>query len=162
MPMRPVERIAAIENAKRIDVLANFRTLVVEYFNNSRLEGFVGNRIEQPPAKAARVEINKLLAKVEPIVSAAHVFTVVTWTPAPAVGGYIQHVELVHNIFNLGHFEIPPTQVIDILDQAIGVYENNRQKAQIRLYNPLFYVGLLLDWIAKSPFTIARRAGFDR
>lgn len=159
--MRPIERIAAIENAERIAVLVNFRKLVIEYFINSKIDGFLRKRVEHEQAKAARVKINRLLPTVGPVIGAAHVHTVITWTPPPAIGGYIQHVELIHNLFNLSHFDIPASQVIDVLDQAIGVYESNERRAKVRLYNPFYYLGLLLDWIAKSPFSIARRAGFN-
>jgi hypothetical protein len=54
-------KILPWENSRRLGRLAEFRALVIEYFNNSRAEWMVDERIEQPKAEEARVKINRMM-----------------------------------------------------------------------------------------------------
>jgi hypothetical protein len=155
-------KILPWENNSRLDRLAEFRALVVEYFNNSRAEWMVDERIQQPKAEEARVKINRMMDGIHDIILYAGVNPSIRYTPPPAVGGYVQNIDLVQNIFNLHRFHIAPNNLLDFIDRAIGVYENNSGPAFRRAINPFFYVGLVLDLVARIPFVLIGRAGFNR
>jgi len=150
------------ENSSRLNRLAEFRALVIEYFNNSRAEWMVDERIEQPKAEEARVKINRMMDGIHDIILYAGVNPSIRYTPPPAVGGYIQNIDLVQNIFNLHRFHIAPNNLLDFIDRAIGIYENNAGPAFRRTINPFFYVGLVFDLVARIPFVLIGRAGFNR
>ncbi len=155
-------KILPWENNSRLDKLAEFRALVIEYFNNSHAEWMVDERIEQPKAEEARVKINRMMNGVHDIILYAGVNPSIRYTPPPAVGGYIQNIGLVQNIFNLHRFQIAPNNLLDFIDRAIGIYENNSGPAFRRAINPFFYVGLVFDLVARIPFVLVGRAGFNR
>lgn len=155
-------KILPWENSRRLNRLAEFRALVIEYFNNSRVEWMVDERIEQPKAEEARVKINRMMDKIDDIILYAGVIPSVRYTPPPVVGGYTQNIDLVQNIFNLHGFHISPNNLLDFIDRAIGIYENNAGPAFRRAINPFFYVGLVFDLVARIPFVLIGRAGFNR
>lgn len=155
-------RITVWENRRRLEKLGKFRDLVLTYFNNSRAEWMADARIEQPAAEAARVQINRVMSEVHDIVLHSGIRPSIRWTPPPAVGGYVQDVDLINNIFHLHRFQIAPANVLDFIDRAIGVYESNDRRALLRTFNPIFYLGLVFDWIASLPFVLIGRLGFSR
>jgi len=162
--MRPFNKITVFENYNRLTELIEFRTLVIDYFNNSRLEEFSLSyeRKEDQIAQEARGKINRKLDELHDIVLLAGINPTLFYSPPPAIGGYCHDIDLIHNIFNLGKFSIAPNIVIDIIDRAIGIYENNRWKAFRRTLNPFFYFGLIINWVATLPFVLLGTLGFDR
>jgi len=160
--MRHWNKILFIENNIRIKNLERFRDLVVEYFENSRVDLGAAERIEEPRAGAARVEINRMMALIRETMLCAGVSPVVISTPSPATGGYIQEVNIISNIFSLNSFRIEPSKVIDFLDRAIGIYQKNTAFSIIRSMSPFFYLGWILSVLMRAPFFIWGEAGFDR
>jgi hypothetical protein len=160
--MRSWKRITAIENSRRLQVLTEFRGLVIKYFNSIKPGHGMGAPIENEAAQMARSEINRLMDDAHKIVLAAGVNPTLTWTPPPMVGGYVHNVDLVINIFNLGRFEISPNLLLDMIDRAFGIYDRNRSAAMVRTFNPLFYFGRALGLLADLPFVAAGRAGMNR
>ena len=58
--------------------------------------------------------------------------------PAPAFGGHVQHGDLVTNVLQLGELRLSPQSVVDVIEQAIGVYETDRTSVKVRTSNPFF------------------------
>ncbi len=160
--MKPYNKITIWENNRRLVKLIKFRELVLKYFNNSRVEWMVDERIEEPEALRARVEINRLMDEIHNIILYSGINPSIRWTPPPAVGGYIQNVDLIQNIFNIHRFQISPNNVLDFIDRSIGVYEYNHTRALIRTLNPLFYLSIFFDWVSELPFIFIGWLGFNR
>lgn len=160
--MTPYTKILPWENARCLERLSEFRNLVVEYFNYSKADWRVSDRIEEPKAQEARVKINRMMDEVHDIILFSGVNPTYRWTPPPAVGGYVQNLDLVQNIFNLQPFQIAPTVVLDVVDRAIGIYEGNAKAAFLRAINPFFYIGRVFDFVARIPFLLIGRAGFNQ
>jgi len=120
------------------------------------------SRIESDKAAEARVKINRGLAEFHSIIVLSGLKPVMTYTPPAAIGGYVQRVDLIINFFNLGDFEIGMKEVLDWVDRSIGVYENDKKRAYIRTFNPLFWLGLLVDYIVAIPFSLLGKAGFNK
>ena len=150
-------------NQRRQTMLQQFRNLVVTYFNNSQpTHSLLGDaRNENDVARQARAEINLMVDEISACVRAADITPTMTVTPPPAIGGYIQHVDLLMNMFLLDRHQIPPHQVDDFLLRAIGVYKSDGSPSLRRTINPLWWVKMLLIWIAHAPFSILSAAGFD-
>lgn len=155
-------KILPRENNSRLDRLAEFRDLVIQYFDNTRAEWMVDEPIEQLAAKKARVKINRTIDGIHDIMLYAGINPSLRYTPPPAIGGYSQNIDIVNNIFNLHRFRISPDNLLDFIDRAIGIYENNANSAVLRAVNPFFYLGLVLDLVARIPFVLLGRVGFNR
>ena len=146
---------------KRLEVLETFYSDVQGYYDNSSADWRVDGRIEKDVAKSARQRINFSLHKAHDAVLASGVGPVIRYTPAPIVGGSIQNVDLILNLFNIGEYHIAPDSVIGIIERALGVYRDDVSAAWRRSLNPFWWVGKFLSWFAAIPFAVLRQAGFD-
>jgi len=160
--MKFYTRILVWENNRRLEKLAKFRDLIVEYFNNSRAEWMVDGRIEEEAARIARVKINRSLDEAHNIILYSGINPAITWSPPPAIGGYVRNIDLIENIFNLGNFQISADEVLNFIDRSIGIYENNHRSSLIRTLNPFFYVGLVFDAVTDLPFMVLGKLGFNK
>jgi len=122
----------------------------------------VDARLESEGARRARGETNRLLDECRSIIVLAGVSPIITYVPPPAIGGYVQRIDILTNLFNLHNFEISLDTVFDHIDRAIGVYERDEFRACIRTFNPFFWLGLLLDFIVEIPFSLLGKAGFNK
>ena len=84
--MRYYTKILIWENKRRLSKLRVFRSLVIRYFNNSRV-GFGGGRVEESTAKEARLEINRLKDEIHSIILNSEIDPSFSWAPPAAVGG---------------------------------------------------------------------------
>ncbi len=149
-------------NSARLKKLTEFRSIVTIYFANSDNNWMAHERIERELATSARIQINRALREVHAIILCSGVNPFIRYTPPPAIGGFIQNIDLIGNIFNLHRFGIPHAHSLDAIDQAIGVYEHNKRPSFLRSINPLFYIGLAFDWVARLPFVLIGRVGFNQ
>src|SRR6266487_876815 len=95
-------RIPIWENRRRVAVLKRFRQLVADYEANIEFPSWMAGTTEpheNEHATMARTDINFLLEDVHRIIYAASLRPVVTWTPPPAIGGYVQQVSIFENLF---------------------------------------------------------------
>jgi len=122
----------------------------------------VDDRIENDKAKQIRTEINRMINKVHKVVILTNVNPAVFYTPPPAIGGYATNVDLVINIFNLQRFQINPQSLIDCIDRAIGVYENDFIPSFLRTINPFYWFLCILDYIVSLPFALIGKLGFNQ
>lgn len=141
--------------------LVDFKSTVVEYFNNCQFEGWDNRMIENEVARAARSTLNQNLRKIQKIILGANISSSITYSPPPMIGGYRQDIDLVANIFYLHQFRIEPTFLLDVADRAIGVYREDQLMSLIRTFNPLFWFGTVLDYFVSIPFKILRKAGIN-
>lgn len=149
------------QNKNRLKFLTEFRHQVNNYFQNSESDWMVNARIENDTAVSARRKINQTLDKADLIISLSGVSPVIHYSSPPAIGGYRQNVDVILNIFNLYDFQIGPKAVYDMIDRAIGIYEENRKISIFRTFNPFFWINLLIKYIISIPFKILGIFGFD-
>ena len=159
--MRHYTKILIWENKRRLNKLREFRSLVIRYFNHSRV-GFGGGRVEESAAKEARREINRLQAEIHSIILSSGINPLFSWSPPAAVENDVIDIDLIEDIFHLDRFYIGPNNPLGLLDRAIGRYESNRKSARVRTFNPFFYLGRVLDAITDLPFIIIGVLGFNR
>ena len=159
--MRYYTRILIWENRRRLNKLRDFRSLVIRYFNNSRV-GFGGGRVEESAAKEARREINRLRDEIHSIILNSEINPSFSWSRPAAAGGDETEIDLIEEIFDLDQFDIGPNNVLGLIDRAISEYDSNRKSAFVRTFNPCFYLGRVLDAITDLPFIIIGILGFNR
>lgn len=160
--MRDYKHILLWENLFRIKRLFSFRKLVIKYFQSTKYSWASESRIEDENAKKIRSKINQRIEIISSMVKASGVATTMSWSPPPAVGGYLRNIHLIQNIFNLGDYHISYDTVINNLDNAIGVYKSDLFWSIVRIINPFFYFNLLFTWISNVPFFVISKMGYDR
>lgn len=158
--MKPYNKIPFWENRKRIDKLEEFRQLFVDYFNIVYLR--MNEYVENEEAKNIRSEINFIIDNAYSIIIASGINTNVYYTHSPASGGRREVIDLITNIFNLGMYDITPSQVLDIIDRSIGIYYHNINDSILRTINPFYWFGLVLDYFASLPFTLIGKMGYNQ
>lgn len=159
--MKPYSRITFWESTRRILFLFEFRNQVVEYFNAKPESWSLRDEHDSEESARIRSELNSKLDEANAIVTASGIHPVLHWSPSPMIGGYSKNIDLIINLFNLTYYQIKPTLIIDFIERATGVYQSNHIKAVLRTFNPLFWLDCILTWIARSPFNLLRRAGFN-
>ena len=159
--MKVFNNIPIWENKRRLKLLKEFRDLVIRYFDNSRYSWQAESLIENDLATETREKINLNLNQVYPILILADVSPVMRWTPPAVIGGYIQDIDTLLNIFNLHKYEISYEEVIGYLDRAIGAYQADQSSCWVRTFNPLWWGNIFLSWIARLPFKFLIEIGFD-
>ena len=125
------KKIPYWENRKRLKMLIKFKKLVVNYFNNVEYDPFFSLKENQEAIKT-RHEINLCLDKIYSYIISAGINPTIYYSPPPAIGGIAGNINL-HNIFHLHGFEISPQYIIDNVDRAIGIYENDKKDAFLEL-----------------------------
>ncbi len=125
------------ECKRRSDQLRQFRTLVIEYFNNTSRQMF-HPPTENDKARQARVLINKLMAEIIRSFDLVGATRVMYYSPPPAVGGFAGPVDVFSMLFELWRFEIDLRIVLDLLDRAIGEYDQQAKRVFRQMFNPFF------------------------
>jgi hypothetical protein len=156
------KKIPIWENRKRIKELIEFRNNIVTYFNNLESYTIMGVK-ENDIAKETRAKINEKLDKIHSYFDDTEVHPTLIHRAPPAIGGYRESVDILVNIFTLHQLpEISPQRILDYIDRLIGVYKNDSVKAFFRTINPLWWIFLLIEFIASIPFKILESAGLNR
>jgi hypothetical protein len=159
--MKLFNNIPIWENKRRLKLLKEFRGLVVTYFENSKYNWMAEGMIEKPLAKETREQINRNINQIYPVVLLADVSPMIQWTPPPAIGGYIQNIDTLINIFNLHNYQLSHDEVLGYLDRAIGAYEADQLSSWVRTCNPFWWFNQLLIWVTHLPFKFLDEIGFD-
>ncbi len=160
--MRYYTKIPFWENKRRLTLLQKFRELVVLYYDNTDAHWMVEGRIESDRAREIRVEINRMINEIHSIINMSDINTMTYYTPPPAIGGYAHHIDLILNIFELQSYRIGENRILDYIDRAIGVYQNDFIPSILRTINPFYWIGIILDYIVSLPFILIGKAGFNQ
>lgn len=91
----------------------------------------------------------------------ANISPTIIYTPPPMLGGPIQRMNVLDNIFNLQNYDIEIQGVVDFIDQAIGVYRNDFIYSVLRIFNPLYWLKIILELVASVPFVLLGVIGVD-
>jgi hypothetical protein len=152
--------ITFLEVNKRINFLVKAKQDIIIYFNNiDHDQPF--DTIENEVAQRKRQEINLYLKKLRLNIISAGVNTEMYYSPPPLLGGIRGNIDLFSNIFNLNTYRLDPRTIIDIIDQTVGIYNDEKIKAFIRTLNPFWWIWKIIRWIASLPFFILKEIGFN-
>ncbi len=154
--------ITIFEINHRIEFLQAERDRVISYFNSLKpRNAFDESDREDKKSQKIRQEINFNLNKTRKFVLETNVSTHIFYSPPPAVGGLQGNIDLFENMFSLERFQISPQTLTDCIDKSIGIYANNRRKAIIRTFNPLWWIWKFVKTIVSFPFYLIQEAGFN-
>lgn len=152
------EKIPLWELGRRLSILRKFREDLARYYA-ARTWTTTRRLVEPDDAKQLRESLNHQEAEASRVMGLAGISgTGLYHDPRTGFAGPIQ---LVPNFARLWEFQIDSAALFDQVDRAIGIYQTERPHAATRTWNPFFWVGLVLDWASRLPFTIARRAGIQ-
>jgi hypothetical protein len=153
------------ECRRRLELLIRFRGLALEYFKNTQPAAWMAGPgmppTENETAAKSRIEINKLMHDLTESFALIGIEPCLRWTPPPVLGGYVQSVDVVTNMFGLWQFQIPPSALLDNTERAIGRYESEFRRLRRKLFNPFYWAGLLIVAILRLPFKLLGAAGFN-
>lgn len=141
--------------------LKEFQKHIEKYFC---LIGYNSYRdiVDTAESKKIREMLNKQSGFIQTYLLETGVSLSVTHTPPPAIGGYVQKIDLVDNLFNIQNYDIEPQVLVDTIDKALGVYEADLVSSLMRTFNPLYWLGRLLELIASIPFYLLGSLGLNR
>lgn len=159
--MRFYKKITIWENARRINHLVKFRSLIIKYFESVEWSDY-GGPIETDDSSKIRSEINIDTYETKKIMMSCGIRSSMYYTPPPAIGGPMGDIDLLTNVFNLHTFRIDPKYLVDHIEQCIGILEKDKVNSLMRTFNPLYWLGLILDEIVSIPFRLLGKAGFNQ
>ena len=162
--MNSYRNIPLWENVRRLEILGEFRNDVVRYFENCEhpeRAWMVDGPIENTEAVQARQRINSTVDQAQRIIEAAGIAPSMRWMPPRMMGGHVQQINLLLNLFELDRFQIPSQNAVDFIERAIGVYQSDRMAAIRRTINPFWWLFRGLLWFARIPFVVLGAVGFD-
>lgn len=166
--MRLYREITIFANRNRVNILNKFKKLVGVYFDNLetvKVKGLYFGEKENDTAIHARQEINKMLNKVRGFIIGTETYPITYWSSSRLESGINCDVDLLNNIFNLQRLGSGWRQLIasliDFVDRAIGIYDDDKIYAFIRTFNPFFWTFRILNYFSSIPFKFIGAIGFD-
>ena len=160
--MAHYRRMTIYQNLKSLRTLKKFRKLAERYFENVDYGSYGLTALENPKAKAIRSQLNLMLERVKRALSSVDLRSKICPVPPVDAPDSEEGVYLVENIFNLHALKISPQTLLDYVERAIGAYRDEKPRALIRTFNPLFWLSILLDYTANLPFAMLGALGLNR
>ncbi len=160
--MKHVNKIPFWVNYRRLEKLLEFRQLVINYFNNTQMEGIRSEVTENLEAQRARSSINTNLMEIHEMSVSSGTVPFMVHTSAPAFGSRVTKVDLIEGIFSLHHYNLGGQDVVDYIERVIGIYQRNHTSAVIRTFNPFYYIGLLFEAVSEIPSIAIGSLGINR
>jgi hypothetical protein len=160
--MTHYKRMTIFQNLDSLRTLKRFRKLAERYFDNVDYGSYGLTVSENAKAKAVRSQLNLMLERVKRSLSCIDLRSEIC--PVPPVGApeSEEGIYLVENIFNLHELKISPRTLLDYVERAIGAYRDEKPRALIRTFSPLFWLSILLDCAAGLPFAFLGALGLNR
>lgn len=156
------KRIPCWINRGRVKTLKEFKRQVIRYFDNASFSWDSIHPAENAEAEEARSAINLMAVKAGEIVRTSGVSSVIVYEPPPALGGACHEVDVIRDIFHLRLFWMGKKDVLDVVERAIGVYEDDAMFALLRTVNPIFWVQVLIETLLSVPFMLLGGLGLDQ
>lgn len=149
------------ECKRRLQTLEEFHSLVVRYFSTVAYASGSRRAYQTEESSEARRKINDLMQDVGSSCNLIGQPMTVQYVPSPLVGGFQGPLSLLSSLFELREYHIPNSKVIDGLERVIGTYRRKKKHLYWQMFNPLFWLRVLLVKVVEVPFQILSAAGFD-
>lgn len=146
MQMKKYNEVTYFTNNYRIERLVEYTNLVINWSNNVERDFLTTS--ETNKSLEYRNQISRMMPEIYEIILSSGVPHIIENT----FQGRSTTIELVNNIFNFHRQQLSVQYLIDCLNQAIWVYENDRASSIIRTINPFFWIGKLIRFIVAIPF----------
>lgn len=149
------------EAKQRLDFLTAYRQKVADYYRNATWDRHSNHWDDDEETAELRRQINEGMRDVAIATHFVGIPMTIEYSPPAATGGLAGTVSLLDNIFNFPNLRLPHTALLDELDRAIGVYRSWIGPLWRQLFNPFYWLGWILTWIAAIPFRLLDAAGFN-
>ena len=156
------KRMTIFQNLDRTRTLVKFKKLIETYFANVDHGAFGLEAKENIIAKRTRSQLNLMLEKARGALHSVEIYPTAPQQIRRAAYEPSGEIDLVENIFSLRQHKVEPQTLVDHVERAIGMYTGDRFRASLRTLNPLYWLGILLDFSARLPFFILGSLGLDR
>ncbi len=160
--MARYKRMTIFQNVDSLRTLKRFRKLAEGYFENVDYGSYGLTVSENRKAKAIRSQLNLMLERVKRSLRDVDLRSEICPVPPVDAPESEEGIYLVENIFNLHALKISPQTLLDYVERAMGVYRDEKSRALIRTFSPLFWMSVLLDCAAALPFAILGALGLNR
>ena len=160
--MKQYTKLTFWQNIVRQKKLKEYKARLEEYFRSIDYDSYDRSILDTPQTRITRTYLNKQADVVGQYITETGSPLRVTYTPPPVIGGYIQQIDLIDNLFNLQNFDIEVQTLIDVIDQALGIFERDFFNSVLRTIYPLFWFGKILELISSVPFYLLGSVGFNR
>lgn len=159
--MEGYKKITFWQNISYRKYLNEYQSQVKKYFGLIDYD-YSRNIIDNEGSRKIRTYLNRQNELLQKIFLGVGLSPNVIHTPPPAIGGLMQRINLIDNLFNLQNYDIEPQELIDFIDQIYGVYERDFLNSIIRTLNPFYWLGRVLEIIASVPFYLLGQIGFNQ
>ena len=149
------------EAKRRIELLTAYRNRVAAYYERARWDQSSAEWEEDHETEDMRRQINEEMHAVTVAAQFVGVAMTIFYTPPSDTGGPAGDISLLENVFNLPNLRLSHALLLDRLDKAIGVYRSWLRPLWRKLFNPFYWLGWGLTWIAEIPFRLLASAGFN-
>ena len=156
------KRMTIFQNLDRTRTLVKFKKLVETYFANVDHGAFGLDAKENIIAKRTRSQLNLRLEKVKMAMHSVETHPTAPQQIRRAAYEPSGEIDLLENLFSLQQHKVEPQTLVDHVERAIGMYTGDRFNASLRTLNPLYWLGIVLDYSARLPFFILGSLGLDR
>jgi hypothetical protein len=160
--MAHYRRMTIFQNLGTLRTLKKFRKLAERYFENVDYGSYGLTVSENAKARSIRSQLNLMLERVKRALNCVDVRSEICPVPPIDAPDSEEGVYLVENIFNLHALKISPQTLLDYVERAIGAYKDEKPRTLVRTFNPLFWLGILLDFVAALPFSVLSALGLNR
>jgi hypothetical protein len=158
--MRHYKAIPIWSNISRTITLKKFRALVRTYFDNAPRRSWASDPLENADAHNAKERISVMTVKVSGIIEAAGISTQgALYEPYQGINTTI---DIIEGIFSAAHYvDNPADTPTHVVNEAIGVYQNDRFPAFIRTVSPFYWLGQIIEYFSNLPFFVLDKLGYD-
>ena len=147
------------ECKKRLLELRVFHGLAARYFTN--VVGAKGSMetgpFEDTDARNLRSAMNKMMKSVSESFDKVNIPRAVHYIPPRLLGGPIMDIDLVWNVFDLWRYKLSPRLLDDVLNRAIGAFEEEKRRLFCQFFNPFYWLNIVLG----IPFRLLTAVGLD-
>ncbi|MEY2719346.1 MAG: hypothetical protein RLZZ273_712 [Bacteroidota bacterium] len=153
--MLPLSRIIWPLVVNRHNRLIDYRDLVVKYLNS-----IVSlNQSNMTLVNELRSQINERMPYIDEVVRVSGVATHMSYTPMRAIPPTTYN--LVTDLFGMHEQRVPMQNAIDLLERTIGAHKAQMWPSAIRIFNPFYWVGLIVELVASLIFSPFHAAGLN-
>ena len=147
------------ECKKRLLELRLFHQLGARYFANvAKASGSMETGpFEDADARTLRAAMNKPMKSVSVSFDKVNIPRAVQYIPPRLIGGPSMEIDLVWNVFDLWRYDLSPRLLDDVLNRAIGAFEEEKRRLFWQFLNPFYWVNLVLG----IPFRLLTAIGLD-
>jgi hypothetical protein len=144
------------EISQRLREMERFRVLYKEFLSFT-------NRYSNPAARIVLSQLRPLAPVMIESLKQAGIGTIVA-RDAPSRGGKKYRINIIKAIFRqslVEQFHIDDSETLAATEAAIAKYRVMRSRAMLQLFNPFFWLLVMLDFLAAAPFAVLRQCGFS-